>query len=369
MTEGNESLPVLGYGNNPETAKRVYILTLPEDVTAAGNDVIKVDDVHYCAENSEVSLTSEEPLEVNGQKLSKNADGTYAFTMSAANVEVEISSSDDTDTDTNNNGIKYNKAKTSATVTSAFKGHTLTADDYDSDVEKINASKISKSFTIFGNDNDNLILSGKCGDTLSGGDGDDTLTGGAGDDEITDYAEGDKISVDGAIELENVEIKLDGGSLTIDNALGKKISVSDDNGSHNYIFDTTAVYNAEKTSASLLSATKSFFAPDNMKVIDGSLTKKAELVGNGLGNSIIGGAGNDTLWGMAGNDSLYGGDGNDTVFDYANNDTIFIFGDTQPTNKFVGRNLVISTGTGSITLKDFVGSGSTNVNMLFVKTS
>ena len=117
-----------------------------------------------------------------------------------------------------------------------------------------------------------------------------------------------------------------------------------------------------------------------MKVIDGSLTKKAELVGNGLGNSIIGGAGNDTLWGMAGNDSLYGGDGNDvfiymqgdgndTIFDYANNDMIFIFGDTQPINKFVGRNLVISTGTGSITLKDFVGSGSTNVNMLFVKTS
>ena len=182
MTEGNESLPVLGYGNTPETVKRVYILDLPEDVTATGNDVIKVDDVYYCAENSEVSLTSEEPLEVNGQKLSKNADGTYAFTMSAANVEVEISSSDDTDTDTddtdtdtNNNGIKYNKAKTSATVTSAFKGHTLTADDYDSDVEKINASKISKSFTIYGNDNDNSIKGGSGRNTIDGGRGDDTL--------------------------------------------------------------------------------------------------------------------------------------------------------------------------------------------------
>ena len=90
-------------------------------MTAKGDNVITADGVCYCAENANVSLTSGKPLEIGGEKLSENTDGTYLYTITAEDAEIDISAVDDsgkTDKDDTraDDSIKYNKAETSATV-------------------------------------------------------------------------------------------------------------------------------------------------------------------------------------------------------------------------------------------------------------
>src|SRR6185369_17234000 len=48
------------------------------------------------------------------------------------------------------------------------------------------------------------------------------------------------------------------------------------------------------------------------------------LTGNGLANTLIGGAGNDTLNGGGGNDTLYGGLGADAMAGGSGNDTYYV---------------------------------------------
>ena len=224
-------------------------------IWSAGNDVV----TDYTEDDS-IKISGVTDVKVYGDDVSLyvGESGKLKILDGAGKKISIVDANGKTDTRIYLRHMTFDGDQTQVVLDSSFSG-TFDASGY-KNLETIDASATeSYGVKLFGNDNDNLILGGKRSDILSGGDGDDTLTGGAGndkfvwsagDDEITDYAEGDKISVDGAIELENVsvsgknvEIKLDGGSLTIDNALGKKISVSDDNGSHKYIFDATAVYN------------------------------------------------------------------------------------------------------------------------------
>ena len=47
-----------------------------------------------------------------------------------------------------------------------------------------------------------------------------------------------------------------------------------------------------------------------------------EIVGSGVANILIGGAGNDTINGLGGNNSLYGGADNDTLISGSGNNSI-----------------------------------------------
>jgi Ca2+-binding RTX toxin-like protein len=79
-------------------------------------------------------------------------------------------------------------------------------------------------------------------------------------------------------------------------------------------------------------------------------------------NSIVGGDGNDTLIGGAGNDSLKGGkgsdiflynngDGNDVIYDYTSDDRIKITKGIATVKKN-GSDIIVTVGTGKITVKD-----------------
>ena len=112
-------------------------------------------------------------------------------------------------------------------------------------VTKLNASALSQSVNIIGNDSNNSIKGGKGADTISGGIGNDTLTGGAGNDVfvyesgkdvITDYKAGeDSIKIDGTISStsykgKDVVFTVGDGTLTVKGVKGKEISVTDSSG-------------------------------------------------------------------------------------------------------------------------------------------
>ena len=149
----------------------------------------------------------------------------------------------------------YDAGKTAVTLASGFTG-TLAADAYESTVEKIDASNVSKAVVLNGNANNNTIIGGKGADkiygnagadSLYGGKGNDTLTGGAGNDVfvygngdgkdvIADYAAGDSIKISSgtitktAYSGSNVVFTVGSGTLTVKNGKGKSISITDASG-------------------------------------------------------------------------------------------------------------------------------------------
>ncbi|MBQ7498411.1 MAG: hypothetical protein IJU00_11375 [Selenomonas sp.] len=161
-----------------------------------------------------------------------------------------------------------------------------------------------------GNDNLNggagkdYLYGGKGNDILVGGAGNDTFAYAAGDgaDTIKDYGTGVDI-----IKLTSGSItsrKLDKnnnvilnvgkdsvkGSITLQNAVGKKITVEDANKKSSLIFF-------------------------------GQGSKDSVVTGNG-NDYLDGGAGNDILKGGAGNDTLSGGNGNDRLYGEAGHDSL-----------------------------------------------
>ena len=101
--------------------------------------------------------------------------------------------------------------------------------------------------------------------------------------------------------------------------------------------------------------------------IDGSaVTHNLEIEGNKLANVIIGGSGRNWLDGSKGNDTLTGGKGNDVfiysknggndiITDYVTGDKIKISGGTISKAKLSGSDVVLSVGTGSLTVKNAKG--------------
>ena len=103
---------------------------------------------------------------------------------------------------------------------------------------------------IYGEEGNDYIEGGSGADTLNGGAGNDTLTGGngkdvfvyangEGDDVITDYTSSDKIKVDGTISKtsysgNDIIFTIGNGTLTVKNAKGTNISVTDSSGSQTY---------------------------------------------------------------------------------------------------------------------------------------
>ena len=273
--------------------------------------------------------------------------------------------------------------------------------------------------SLYGNVGADKLLGNIGADTLVGGRGNDTLTGGAGkdvfvyssgdgNDIITDYTAGqDKIKLlsgsisNSSLNGSDVVLKIGSGSIRVKNAKNKKITVIDSEGK-----STSKVYGA--TTSTTLTVTNSTKSPvtvsSAIKTIDASKrTKAVKITGNSSANTIkggskadtiYGGSGNDSILGNAGNDKLYGdagndkllggagadtltggkgsdtltgnagndvfvyakGDGNDVITDYtAGQDKIKITGAKISKASVSGSNVVLTVGTGKITVKNAKG--------------
>lgn len=152
-------------------------------------------------------------------------------------------------------GLTYNAQKTTLTLKN-YSDSTLdaVAMGLASTLKEINASALNGSISIVGNDNANVLKASKGGATLDGGAGDDTLVGGKGNDLfkygdgndiITNYtANQDVIEIagtvtDGKLSGSNVELTIEGNTLTIKSMSDKKLTVKDANGQAEYLFTKT----------------------------------------------------------------------------------------------------------------------------------
>ncbi|HWT60855.1 MAG TPA: M10 family metallopeptidase, partial [Rhizobium sp.] len=205
----------------------------------------------------------------------------------------------------------------------------------------------SASFTGTGNALANTITGGVGNDTLDGGAGADALTGGVGDDTyIVDNA-GDSVAENTGAGTDtvrttlasyrlggNVEnltyigtgtftgtgnslantIKGGAGADTLDGQAGADILIGGA-GNDTYIVDVSdVVTEGLNEGTDLIRTGLSSYALTNIANVENLTfigTGNFAGTGNGLANTITGGAGNDTLDGGAGNDTLNGGAGND----------------------------------------------------------
>nr|WP_064249324.1 M10 family metallopeptidase [Rhizobium leguminosarum]OAP90867.1 hypothetical protein A4U53_29040 [Rhizobium leguminosarum] len=206
-----------------------------------------------------------------------------------------------------------------------------------------------------GNNLDNVITGGGATDTLSGGAGNDTLDGWTGADTLIGGAGNDTYIVDNAGDIvteaanggiDTVRTTLAGytlgsdvenltysgtaaftgtgndlantirgaaGADTLDGKAGADMLIGGA-GDDTYIVDNLADVVTERPNegADLIKATLSSYAlTNNVENLTFIGTGDFAGTGNGLANTITGGAGNDTLDGGAGNDTLDGGAGND----------------------------------------------------------
>ena len=294
-----------------------------------------------------------------------------------------------------NSNLTYNEGKTAVTLTSNFTG-TLNESDYVSTTRTIDATQVKGSVKIYGNSLSNNITGGKGADTLSGGKGNDTLTGGDGNDIfvhsygrdiVADYVAGtDKIKIeDGEVfdyRVINSDVVLytDNGSVRVKNGKGKKITVIDSEGNEtSEIYSTTEVAKVPvetipagiSIKGAVLTATTVFsgnkidladYAITVTKVNATALNSAVTIVGSSAGNSLAGGKKADTIYAGTGNDTVTGGDGNDVFVCEGGNDTItdYIAGQDKIklTNSTItgaslnNSNVVLTTSTGSITIKN-----------------
>ncbi|MGL5740340.1 MAG: calcium-binding protein, partial [Plesiomonas shigelloides] len=131
---------------------------------------------------------------------------------------------------------------------------------------------------------DDLLVGGAGNDTLNGGDGQDTLQGDAGND------------------------RLDGG-------LGAD-AMAGGSGDDTYLVDHVGdlVTEALNGGTDVVQTTLgSYVLTDNVEQLVFSGLGDFSGTGNGLANTLTGGAGNDALFGLGGNDRLLGGNGNDLL--------------------------------------------------------
>ena len=360
----------------------------------AGQDTIKID--------STVSDTSI----VNDTDVVLTLDDNSSITIKGGkDKKVTIVDSNNTaSTKIYDNHLTFDAKKTQVEFGTSYSGEFNAIEQGLNAVVSIDASNVTGTIDLTGNNKSNVLKAGSGDDILNGGVGNDTLTGGKGADTfvytngqgadvITDYsaADGDKISLDGfsgdpisssAINGNNLVLTVGKKTLTLVNGKDQSITVNDET----YIFGDKFVYNADKTEQTLYSTFKGTVTADNATAtIDGSAAKaaltitgnssantiyggsKADSINGGAGNDYIeGGAGNDTLTGGAGNDTLNGGagknvfvyssgDGNDTIVDFQKGkDKVKIAGGDY-TAAASGNDVVITVGSGTITLKDAAG--------------
>ena len=259
--EGNDTLSVSGDGN--------------ELYGGAGNDTLSVsgddnelyggtgNDTFVYANGSGTDTIKdytegEDTLEIAGGSISQTAlsGSDVIFTVGSGSVKVE-----------NGSGKAVNLKDSRGSYTVSGTAITLGADftgDMDSStfmptVETIDGSAAEGLVNITGNTQGNTIYAGKAGGTLNGGAGDDTIYGGTGNDTLTggtgndtfvyangggtdtikDYTVGeDTIEITSGsvsstmVSDEDVVFTVGEGSVTVEGASGKTISLKDWRGSY-----------------------------------------------------------------------------------------------------------------------------------------
>ena len=389
---GNDNANTLisGAGDNTLTGggnADVFVYSGGADVITdyVSNDKIsigaEISDVAINGSNLIISFTEENMLTINdaAEKQIAFLDGnktTYNYFANHAII------------DKNAKGATLTSAATEFSAADFSKLITIDAQDVDDDIN------------ITGNTKGNRIIAGDNGSTLNGGRGNDTLTGGdgtdifvyqsrQGNDVIIDYAEGDTISLVGATVADasvksngDVVLKVGSKKITVKDAEDEEITISED-GTIKY-FDDNALYNADKTTATILGK----YSSRAEKVFDATVTtidasgakKKTNLAATATtGATITGGKGNDTLTGGdgadvitggKGNDSLWGGEGADTfvyargngkdvICDFTNDDTLTLNGLTfTGTTNNAGDELYLRVGSTAkaITFKNFTAT-------------
>ena len=321
------------------------------------------------------------------------------------------------------NSLTFNRKNSSVKVAKDFTGTISPSDGIYlgsaklSFVSTIDASAVTGTLTISGNDKANYIVAGKKCSSLAGGKGNDTLIGGtgadtlsggesndslqggkgkdvfvfsAGKDTISDYTAGDdKISVTSGLGKESYNfnkktliLAYGKDSLTITNALNKQIAFTDGS---TKTYTANGLFNASKTAVTLPTSTKTFDATkySGLVTVDGSAASSTLTVkGNDKANYIVAGKKGSWLTGGKGNDSLWGGgsckdtfiyasgDGKDVIYGFDNNDLLKITGSFSGTYNKSKKEVYIKVGStaNAITLKDFSAT-TFNVNNTNYKIS
>ena len=122
------------------------------------------------------------------------------------------------------------------------------------------------------------------------------------------------------------------------------------------------------------SSANKFELPSDVDNVDASSRTKAIIItGNSSSNVIVGGKGSDTIDGGKGNDTLTGGkgndvfvyssgDGNDVITDYSSGDKIRITNGKVDKVKVEGIDVILTIGSGSLTVKNARGQKLSIVN-------
>ena len=184
----------------------------------------------------------------------------------------------------------------------------ITTLDGRSDANAITINGNAKNNTIYGGAGNNILNGGTGNDTLSGGAGKDTFVyaNGQGKDIITDYAAGqDTLQItSGSISKtalansnKDVVFTVGSGSITLNNASTKAISLKDSRGSYT-VSNTAIILGGDFTGT--MDATKYL---SSVETIDGRNTTKAvNIIGNAQDNIIYAGKAGGKLNGGAGDD-------------------------------------------------------------------
>ncbi|MBQ6005783.1 MAG: hypothetical protein IJL14_06015 [Selenomonadaceae bacterium] len=318
--------------------------------------------------------------------------------------------------------VKFNDAGTSATVLAAYSKDTFDINDYGDyagTVKTITAAAVENDLTIIGNKLANRItgtaendyIQGKAGkDTIIAGDGNDTLEGGAGNDsliggagadtflytkgdgndKIADYSyeDGDVLQINGVDGItykdgsKNMIFTVGTGKISLMGAGGKTVAYQlGEDGEVQYInldndpviINGTTVTITDRYTEDSFNIADYDPTPNNpkLKTIDATaVIQDISIVGNKLANSIVGSDQNDTIEGGAGNDTLAGGagsnvfvyktgDGNDTIVDYKPGEDIIHVTEGTVKTKISGDDIVLTVGSGKITVKDVALYGVT----------
>ena len=363
----------LGAGNDTVTSNGDGGNTYMFDANG-GKDVVKgynSDDVIKITDSSSVTTS------VKGSDIIVKA-GSATMTLKNAATGTRLNV-----VDANGNAIVDEKVYSDrivvddgATLLSAFNATNFTAED---PIVKVDASVVTKRFSLTGGDGDNTLIGGKGTNVINGNAGDDILIGNggadtfvysSGDDTIIDYGNGsDKISLTSAFQSfdlsgDNVIIAFDDGSLTISDAANSSISfVETTNGrvtTNVNIFAENGIFNKLKTAVTLKADASSYTAPTNVISIDGGLaTGDVEIIGNSKANKIYAGNNGSTIDGGASNDSLWGGNGSDTFIYSGGNDVVYGFGEGDALQ--LGGDFTASVKNGAISFK--VGSTANAVTL------
>ena len=188
----------------------------------------------------------------------------------------------------------------------------ITTVDGRSDANAITINGNAKNNTIYGGAGNNDLNGGAGNDTLSGGAGKDTFVyaNGQGKDIITDYAAGQdtlqitsgsisKTALATALANSNKDVvfTVGSGSITLNNASTKAISLKDSRGSYT-VSNTAIILGGDFTGT--MDATKYL---SSVETIDGRNTTKAvNIIGNAQDNIIYAGKAGGKLNGGAGDD-------------------------------------------------------------------